>query len=210
MDTVQVAALGILADMRRPEHASRCRPLLHSTNAAVVRAVLEALEKMEAKGFENDLEILLDAASGDVKGQIVRLLGKLATLESLTLLKKLAGKYSAKTRLGRLVKQTHRQAVNSVVLTGTGKRFLPVAANLEHRGDGRHSIFLLNGEGYRVAPPGTLWVRCKGLKEKKRRIVAEDFGPDGLLPVGMRCSRGRPPVAKWKSKGGRLLRARLP
>jgi len=206
-EELQTAVLGIAQTTGLKELSAHCLPLLHSPNPVVVRAALETMVTLGAEGGEKDLEILFDAAPPDVKEQVVRVMASTRTNDAYAFLKKVIGRYSSKTELGKLAHTLYRESAGREVRFGGGSDTVPVEASIARSGLTRYSLVLYNQEGYRVVVSGTVMSKCPGSRGRWQKAVQTDFSSDGSFPVTSRCSGGRTPEVIWKTRTGTIVRA---
>lgn len=204
---VQIAALGLARQLGDTRMARYCVPLLHRDSGTLVRAALETLIVLGARGSEADLQILFDPAPDDIKEQILRVLAQTATGEAFAFLKKVSGRYSRRSRVGSLAHSLHRQSAGRMVFMGDTKETLPVEASLVARGTTGTRLILYNESGFRVLVAGQLEIRCPGRRAARRKVSTADFDSEGFLPVSAACPRGLKPTVIWIRGDGHKVEA---
>ena len=206
-EQLKVTALGLLKTLKEPRLVSACVPLLHSDNQLLVAAVMEALTALGARGAEKDLAILFDAASPDLKEQVLHVLAQTYTQEAFAFLKKVAENQSSRTRLGRLAHRLHRDSAGKLVLLGEDRETAPAEAELKG-GPAGFTMVLYNKDGFRVVVSGILEVKCRQRVKVRRKIAPEHFDPEGNLDLKYRCPRNKHPGAAWVLPDGKKIQAR--
>jgi HEAT repeat protein len=205
---VLVEAFGLMRSREMEELAPSCVSLLHHADPLVVRAALEALSTLGAKGSEKDLQILFDEGDLDVKEQVLQVMGATATEASSSFLRTCVQRYSRKTRLGTEALRLYRATAGRRLVTGSGPRTVPAEAAVNRDLQGRLLLILFNEDGNRVAGAGEMAVRCPGAARGKWAAVkARDFGAEGALPVPSRCPGDGSPQVFWRTPKGAVLEA---
>lgn len=209
-ESVQLAALGLARQFGDAHVAGYCVPLLHSNSSTLVRAALETLVVLGARGFEADLQILFDSAADDIKEQILQVMAQTSTKESFSFLRKVALRYSVRMPLGALAHKLHRQSAGRLVFMGDSAETLPVEGTVLWDVSKGSSLVLYNEEGFRVVVSGQLEIRCAGRRRAVRKISPEQFNSDGSLAISGVCPNRALPSVMWIRDDGQRVEAGPP
>ncbi len=208
-EPLQTEALSLVAASGDRTLISACLPLLHSDRPAVVRAALDTLAVVGADGGEDDLEILFNSSSDEVRELVVRTLGATPSDSARTALQRIARESSRQTRAGRLADELFRKAADKTVVVETRDANHPAQAVIVIAPKGPAGLALYSEEGFRVVARGSLLWKCRGQRGQEQRIGHEDYLADATIPLP-KCGSNPIPQVFWRRQDGRQITAVVP